>query len=76
MYALFDLIRAVRAALQPYEVRVVWEFDAYSHRAWTQADALEWSAKYPANADVWICTRLGSVVSFRSARAAALGIFA
>jgi hypothetical protein len=57
MYRLFDLIRAVRAALQPYEVDVLWEGDWYHHRAWTTSDAREWIAQYPCDAECSVWTR-------------------
>jgi hypothetical protein len=57
MYKLFDLIRAMRAALQPYEVDVYWDGGFYQHRAWTRADAREWMACYPSDAKCETWTR-------------------
>lgn len=77
MYKLFDLIRAIRAALQPYRVLVQFgEFDGASHKAWTKADALEWMACYPNDCQVYVFSRYGlthrffrfdNVVLFRQA---------
>lgn len=57
MYKLFDLIRAVRAMLQPYEVDVQWDGDFYRHCAWTRSDARAWMACYPAEAKCETWTR-------------------
>lgn len=65
MYKLFDLIRAVRGALQPYRVIVVWEGEWYAHKAWTQQDALQWLACYPIGSEGEVQTRRGHVVARR-----------
>jgi hypothetical protein len=69
MYKLFDLIkairRALRRALQPYTVLVVWEERMYAHGAWTQSDAREWLACYPAAAKGEIYSRVGRLVAAR-----------
>jgi hypothetical protein len=60
---------AVRSAVQyvakPYEVRVAWDLDAFTHRAANLKEANNWASLYPPAADVWITTRSGRVVSFR-----------
>lgn len=60
---------AVRSAVQfvtkPYEVRVAWDLDAFTHRAATMEQAQQWASLYPPAADVWITTRSGRVVSYR-----------
>lgn len=58
MYKLFDLIRAVRNALQPYVVSVEWEGDVYQHRAWTVQDGVEWLAQYPRGSRGAVHTRI------------------
>lgn len=70
MYRLFDLIRSVRAALQPYTVIVSWDGDLYAHRAWTTADAYAWLQSYPAGASARISTRSGRLVARVSSKAA------
>jgi hypothetical protein len=57
VYKLFDLIRAVRAMMMPYEVQVVWEGELEVHRAWTVDDALAWVACYPVSARCIVLTR-------------------
>ena len=57
MYKLFDLIRAVREALQPYSVDVYWDGLFYRHHAWTRADARAWFACYPCDARCETWTR-------------------
>jgi hypothetical protein len=64
MYRLFDLIRAVRSALQPYEVEVVWCGEMYVHKAWTTQDALAWCACYPREASCIVLTRRGNWAGF------------
>lgn len=66
MYKLFDLIRAIRAALQPYRVAIIWEGALYEHRAWTTRDALQWLAQYPSHASAWIETRSGALIAYRN----------
>jgi hypothetical protein len=65
MYRLFDLIRAVRSALQPYQVLVSWEGETIVHRAWTRADALAWAGCYPCASVVDVMTRRGRFVAMR-----------
>ena len=61
---------AVRSAAdfvaKPYEVRVLWGSDAFTHRAANLDEANNWAALYPVTASVWITTRSGRVVSYRS----------
>lgn len=58
MYKLFDIIRAVRAILQPYVVSVYWDGDFYIHKAWTSSDGLEWCKMYPPSATCSVYTRI------------------
>jgi hypothetical protein len=60
MYRLFDLVKAVRSALQPYVVVVHWTGGVYTHRAWTTGDAREWLAMYPNDAMGSVFTRYGT----------------
>jgi hypothetical protein len=67
------LVKVAVNAVKPYRVCIAWGFDAFEHRAMTFADAQSWARQYPGSADVWIKTRRGRVVSFRSQRVAAFG---
>ena len=64
----FDIIRAVRRALQPFTVVVIWEGDAYEHGAWTTSDAREWFACYPNEATCAMFVRgFRKIVAMRGA---------
>lgn len=58
--------RAVSNLAKPYAVSVSWGGDSFTHRAANLDEANNWASLYPATADVWVTTRTGRVVSYRS----------
>jgi hypothetical protein len=58
-------MKLIKNLFAPFTVCADWEHDVAIHKAWTKAEALEWTACYPVDAVVLIRNRRNAVIAWR-----------